>query len=367
MFGMRHPKRRDEKRQRESAIVVESLEDRVVLSAAVAEVEIQYLRAINHVNGLLQGHVNRVTSTLTRQVSRLDAQYEATLSRTASRMESGSVVQVQKARVDLSRATARVDAKVDQLLVKVDQQDNAFTASFDRKLAGVTGRYGRLNATVRSANPYFQSTFRGALNTINGAVAAAAQGAQAAVQDTTGLVDAAIAQAGTDGTPAVSAADVASGQLAVVSQSQVAAVQASIAQFRNQFYSTFTPYRAEMAALASAQLPPISLAGAGHGTGLDHAHGSSNKSNNGTGTGTVTFTGLPGAEGTTGSGTGDEDGVGGTGSTGAGAGTTSIDGTSTNTTGVGATITAGIVGNSNNGVGATTGTAGTTTTGSPMV
>ena len=44
----------------------------------------------------------------------------------------------------------------------------------------------------------------------------------------------------------------------------------SLAQFRDQFYSTFTPLRAEMAALASAQLPPISLAGGGHSTGLGH-------------------------------------------------------------------------------------------------
>jgi hypothetical protein len=357
MFGMRHP----QKRKRTSAIAVESLEDRVVLSAAVAEVEIQYLRAINHLDGILQGHVNRVTSTLTRQVSRLDAQYEATLSRTASRMNSGSVAEVQKARVDLSRASARVD----QLVVKVDQQDNVFTASFDRQFAGVTGRYGRLNATIRSANPYFQATFQGALNSINGTVAAEAQGAQAAVQGTTSLVDAAIAQAGTAGTPAVSVADVASSQLAVDSQAQVSAARASLAQFRNLFYSIFTPLRAEMAAIASAQLPPIRLAGGGIGTG--HSHGSSNQGSSGTGTGTVTFTGLPGAEGTTGTGNGDEDGVGGTGSTGAGSGTTTIDGTSTDTTGVGATITASNGGNGNNGVGASTGTAGTTTTGTPTV
>src|SRR5690349_2563925 len=40
-----------EKRKGSAAITIEPLEDRVVLTAAVAQLEIQYLRTINHLNG----------------------------------------------------------------------------------------------------------------------------------------------------------------------------------------------------------------------------------------------------------------------------------------------------------------------------
>ena len=46
---------RDERRKKPSArIAVESLEDRVVLTAGAAAVEIQYLRVISHLNTVLQ-------------------------------------------------------------------------------------------------------------------------------------------------------------------------------------------------------------------------------------------------------------------------------------------------------------------------
>ncbi len=281
MFGMRHPEKRDEKRQRASAIAVESLEDRVVLSAAVAEVEIQYLRAINHLNGILQGHVNQVTSTLTRQVSRLDAQYEATLSRTALADE-------QRQRRGSPEGPGRSVASVgpgQRQGRPGRRQGGSARQRVHRRLRPQARRRHRPVRQAQRHDPERQPLLpvhvpgRAERGQWHGR--GRGPGAQAAVQGTTSLVDAAIAQAGTAGTPAVSVADVASSQLAVVSQAQVAAVQASLAQFRNQFYSTFTPMRAEMAALASAQLPPISLGGAGHGTGLRHGHGSSNTGNNG--------------------------------------------------------------------------------------
>ena len=70
------------------SLAVESLENRVVLSAGAAYVEIQYLRAITHLNTLLQGRVNRIQSTLTRRVARVEAQYEGALGRSAARLGS---------------------------------------------------------------------------------------------------------------------------------------------------------------------------------------------------------------------------------------------------------------------------------------
>ena len=74
MSGGRHHKKRDV-RSGASAIAVESLEGRVVLSAAAAHVEIQYLRAISQLNSVFQGHLNQLNTKLTGQVARLDAQY----------------------------------------------------------------------------------------------------------------------------------------------------------------------------------------------------------------------------------------------------------------------------------------------------
>ena len=54
--------RDDRRRKRAARIAVESLEDRVVLTAAAAAVEIQYLRAINHLNTSSRG-----TSTRSRR------------------------------------------------------------------------------------------------------------------------------------------------------------------------------------------------------------------------------------------------------------------------------------------------------------
>ena len=247
-----------------------------MLSAAVAQVEIQYLRAINHLNSVLQGHVNQVNATLTRQVARLDCAVRghARPARPPG-SNSGSVADVQKAQAELSRATAQVDAKVDQARRQGRiRQDSAFTASFDRQLASVTGRYGKLNATVKSANPYFQATFQNALNAIDGTIAAEAQGAQAAVQGTTSLVDAAIPQAATTGGPG---REPGRGRRQSTGQRQPGPASGRPGGPRQasgaSIYSTFTPLRAEMAAIASAQLPPVSLAGAGHGTGL-MGHGS---------------------------------------------------------------------------------------------
>ena len=68
---------RDErKRKRAATIAVESLEDRVVLTAGAAAVEIQYLRAINHLNTVLQRRVNQIQTMMTRRVARADARYE---------------------------------------------------------------------------------------------------------------------------------------------------------------------------------------------------------------------------------------------------------------------------------------------------
>jgi hypothetical protein len=50
-------------------IPVESLEDRAVLTAGAAAVEIQYLRAINHLNTLLQRRVTQIQSMLTARVA----------------------------------------------------------------------------------------------------------------------------------------------------------------------------------------------------------------------------------------------------------------------------------------------------------
>lgn len=361
MRGSRDTAGRDRIRRKRVVVPgLAALEDRVVLSAAVAEVEIHYLRAIDHLNGMLQKHVSQVSTTLTRQASGLESQLETALGRSSALMSRGSAADVQKASTEIATATARAQARVDQLVARVQKQDTAFTASFDRQLAGVTGKYGKLSATLRSANPYFQGEFDNALNAINGLLQSEAQGTQGTVQSATSMVSAAVVQSRTAATPAVSVADVARTELATASQAQLASDRAAIANFENEYQSSFNPLRDELAAIASAELPPIELGSHGTVTGPDHGHGTRPGTINGTGTGTVTFTGEVGAEGTTGTGTGDETGVGGTGGTGTGTGTTTITGGGTNTTGVGSTVTAGN-GANGNGVGSTTGTTGTTT------
>lgn len=352
---------RDQKRRRPAApIAVESLEDRVVLSAAVASVEIYYLRAITQLNNQLQKRANQIQTMMTRRVARADAQYEAALSRSAARLGSHSPVQVQRAQAQVAHASGMADAKINQVAATVHRQLGSFTAQFNRRLAAVTKRFGAQNRTIRGANPYFTASFKNALTAVDAGIPAEVQAAQGAVQATAGPVQSSVAQAQAPGATAQAQAEAAAGQLADTSGSQLAGEKAAVAQFWERYYNSFNPLRAEMAAIASMQLPPVHLGG-GTVTG-PQGQGGQAGGINGTGTGTVTFTGLPGGDATSGTGFGIASGVGGTAGTGhgIGSGTTTITGGGTNTTGVGSTVTAGN-GANGNGLGSTTGAAGTGT------
>jgi hypothetical protein len=52
---------------------------------------------------------------------------------------------------------------------------------------------------------------------------------------------------------------VAAGQVADTAESQLASERAAVARFWERYYSSFNPLRAERAAIASAQLPPVHL------------------------------------------------------------------------------------------------------------
>ena len=89
----------DEGRRKPAArIAVESLEDRMVLTAGAAAVEIQYLRAISHLNTVLQRGVNQIQAMMTRRVAGADAQYETALSRSAARLGSGNPTRARRRR-----------------------------------------------------------------------------------------------------------------------------------------------------------------------------------------------------------------------------------------------------------------------------
>ncbi len=82
---------RTRKRERRAVgLSVDSLEDRVVLSAAVANVEIQYLRAINRLSSQLQAKVEHANAQLTQQAVRIDAQYQSELAKSASQLAGGT-------------------------------------------------------------------------------------------------------------------------------------------------------------------------------------------------------------------------------------------------------------------------------------
>jgi cytochrome c556 len=372
MFRAHH-----EKNRRAATIALESLEDRVVLTAGAASVEIQYLRAINHVNSLLQRRVGQIQGMLIRGVARADQQYAGTLARAAARLGVGPA-QARTARVEVARATATAENKTDRVVGQADGQIGRFTAQFDHRLASVTSRFGKLSAVIRGANPYFAADFKNALTGIDTGIPAEGQAAQATVQAATGPVQSAVAQAATSGASAEAQAEAAAGELADASGSQLAGERAAVAEFWDRYYSAFNPLRAEMAAIASAQLPPVHLR-RGVVTGPEGNGGRTGI--NGTGPRTQTFVGIPGGVVTTGLGfgfSGDITGIGGLGNgstgtvgtgtvstgtvgTGTGTGTTTLTGTGT--TGVGATGTAGNGANSNS-IGSTTGAvanSGTTT------
>jgi hypothetical protein len=362
---------RDQKRRRLAApMAMESLEDRVVPSAAVAAVEIQYLRAMTQLNSLLQRRANQIQATMTRRVARADAQYVAALNRSASRLGGGSPAQAQQAQAQVARASAAADAKINQVAATVHRQLGAFTGQFNRKLAAVTNRFGALNRTIQGANPYFTATFKNALSAVDTGIPAEVQAAQDAVQAASAPVQSAVAQAQSAGGPAQAQAnaEAAAGRLAETSDAQLAGEKAAVAQFWERYYSSFNPLRAEMAAIASMQLPPVRLGG-GSVTGPQGQGGRSGGNNtvNGTGTGTVTFTGIPGGDATSGTGFGSASGVSGTAGTGnnAGTGTTTITGNGPGTTGVGSTVTSGD-GANGTGIGSTTGVTGTTGVGSTV-
>ncbi len=232
---------------------------------------------------------------------------------------------------------------------------------------------------LRSANPYFQKFFQQALTVAGDTLNSEAKAAQANVQDTTALVAGVTPEASTSGvSPAAAVIQAASAHIASARQVQQSTDQAALDRYQGEYYVSFNPLRAALAAVASSELPPVHLGG-GRVTGPQGNSGQ-NSGINGTGTGTVTFTGVVGAEGTTGTGNGLASGVAGTGGSGnsPGTGTTTITGDGTSTTGTGTTVTAGN-GANGNGVGSTTGasgtgtsgtgttTAGTTTTGTDMV
>ena len=116
----------------------------------------------------------------------------------------------------------------------------------------MTGRFGRLNRTIRAANPYFAANFKNALAAVNAGLPGEVQAAQETLQAASGPVQSAVAQAGTTG----ASAEAAAGRLADASSTQLASEQAAVAQFWDRYYSSFNPLRAEMAAIASAELPP---------------------------------------------------------------------------------------------------------------
>src|SRR5262249_51055254 len=156
-------------------------------------------------------------------------------------------------------------------------------------------------------------------------IPAEVQAAQGAVQSAAGPVQSAVAQAQAAGASAQAQAKAedAAGRLADTSSSPLAGDKAAVAQFWERYYSSFNPLRAEMAAIASMQLPPVHLGRHGVVTGpLGRSGGI-----NGIGTGTVLLPGFPG---------GVVSGVGGT--TGTSTGTTTSTGTGT-TIGTGTTGT----------------------------
>jgi hypothetical protein len=239
-----------------AAIAIEPLEYCIAPTAGVAYLEVQYLRAINRLNGLLQRRANQVQAMLMHRSDRIDARYEGALSRSAARLVGGSA-QAREARVSLARSQVAAESRIDRVVAKVDRNLGGSTAAFDRQLANITGHYGKLNPTIRSANPYFRGFFRNALAAVDGGIAGEAQATQGTLQATTGPVRSAVEQAGTSGASAQ--AQAASGQLAADDEAQRAADQAAVARFWDRYYSSFNPLRAEMAAIASAQLPPVHL------------------------------------------------------------------------------------------------------------
>jgi len=286
---------RDQKRRRPAApIAMEAMEDRVVPSAAVASVEIHYLRALTQLNGLLQKRANQIQTMMTRGVARADAQYVAALHRSAARLGSRSPAQVEKAQAGMARASATVDAKINQVVAPVNRQLGAFTARFNRRLAAVTDRFGAQNRTIRAANPYSRARFKNALAAVDAGIPAEVQAAQGAVQSAADPDQSAVAQA-------QAKAEAAAGQLADTSSSQLASDKAAVAQFWERYYSSFNPLRAKMAAIASMELPPVYL-GRGAVTGLQ-GQGGQVGGINGTGTGTTTGIGTTTGMGTTGMGT----------------------------------------------------------------
>ncbi len=350
----------ERKARKTATIAVEPLESRVVLTAglAAARPEIDYLRAVTHLNEILQRRVAQIQNMLTRRVGRADARFVAVLDRTAPRLETGGP-QVAQAQVRLARASAQASEQVDSAASQADRQMGRFASTFHAQISSVSARFGHQGALLRTAIPDFNANFHNALTAINTGVPAEGRQAQETVQAAAGGAQAA-AEAATPDSSAGTRAEAAAGQLAASAGSQLASEEAVVSRFWAEYYASFNPLRAELAAIASEQLPPVHLR-PGRITGpLGHSGGKIGI--NGTGTGTVTFTGLPGGDATTGSGFGIASGVNGTGSAGnaTGSGTTTISGAGGgDTTGVGSTITAGN-GANGNGIGSTGGAVGTT-------
>jgi len=348
----------------------ESLEHRVVPTAAAAAVDIQYLRAITHLNTLMQSRVNQIQTMLTRRVARADARFEAALGRTAARLGGGPPAVAQQAQTELSRATGTTDGRLSRVARQADGQIRRFTAGFNRQIAGVLGRFDRANRSVRAANPYFAAQFHNALAAIDAGIPAEGQAAQETVRAAAAPVQSAVTQAATP--EAQATVEAAADRVADTSGAQLAGEKAAVRLFWERYYSSFNPLRAEMAAIASAQLPPVHL-GPGTVTGPLGKSGG-RRGINGTGASTVPFTGILGIagtiNGTTGTGTTGfgTTGVGttGFGTTGLGTtglGTTGLGTTSTGTTGLGTTGTgaglgAGTGSGTNSTGGGTNGTAG---------
>lgn len=352
----------DRKRQRRAQVLsVNSLEDRVVPSAAAALADIQYLRAINRLSGELLARVDHANARVTSQVVRIDGQYQGALAHSAARLSAGPA-QAVRAQAEVARASAQAQVRVDRLAASVAGQVNAVTNGFEHRVASLNGRFGHSSAMVRSANPYFQTFFQEALTVAGDTLNSEARSAQAGVQATAAVVAGATPQAATTSgaRPAGAVAQAASAHIVDARQAQRAADQAALDRFRSAYYVSFNPLRDALAAVASSELPPVHLGG-GRVTGPKGQSGL-RPGINLTGSGTVTFTGEVGADSTSGSGRGLASGVAGSAGVGnlPGSGTTTITGNGTGTTGTGATITAGN-GANGNGIGATTGAAGTST------
>lgn len=207
------------------------------------------------------------------------------------------------------RSIDRLAGRYNHLVQETRRRVHALTTGVDRRLGAILARSARADFETRAMAPTVRSAFRAELASAGSMV----------------VHDATTARASPIGGVALT-------------RSEATTDLASLDSNLRMFSATVETVQARIAALPP---PPVHRAVPSRPVFARRLYFETQT--NGLGTGTVTFTGLPGGDATTGSGFGIGSSVAGTGGAGArpGAGYTTITGNGTDTTGVGATVTAG--------------------------